>query len=465
VERHQPNASRRLKARCGRAHEDAREDRIPEWAFWVYNLLLLLASLLVSPYFAYKTITVEKHRTGFFQRLGFYPRAGRMKNDRARSVWIHAVSIGELLATLPLFRRIKETHGQLPVAVSSVTRTAMAVARERLRDADLIVYLPFDYPLPIRSALRRIRPKLLVHTESEIWPNLLFMLGRRGIPSAIVNGRMSERSCRWYGRFRFFYSWMLRSVSVFGMQSRSDCLRMIRIGADPRRVYLTGNMKFDIPGPPDSAAGRNDLRKDLCFDERTPVFVAGSTHEGEESILLDAFARLRKDYPALKMLLAPRHPERCGAVERLAETRGVSTVRRTRSRDRAGSLAEEVLLLDTIGELFRAYSIAEVVFLGGSLVPIGGHNILEPVWFRKPVLIGPYTDKIEAVVRDLRKVRGAIVVRDDQDLADEIHSLLRDPASREKAGEAAFGVLRNYQGATERNLALLQPFLDDETRA
>jgi 3-deoxy-D-manno-octulosonic-acid transferase len=224
-------------------------------------------------------------------------------------------------------------------------------------------------------------------------------------------------------------------------------------------------MKFDIPGPEDSEPLRKAVREDLRFHEGPLIFLAGSTHEGEEEILLDVFARLRPEHPSLKMLLAPRHPERSGDVERMAGKRGISTVRRTLSRDREGPLKEEVLILDTIGELYRAYSIADVVFLGGSLVPIGGHNILEPVWYRKPVLIGPHTEKIEEVVQDLREARGVIVVRDDREMAEEIGPLLRDPACRRAVGDAAGGVLRNYQGATERNLALLRPFLYDKETA
>lgn len=427
----------------------------------MYNLLLVLLSLLVSPYLVWKMVTVRKHRAGFRQRLGFYPppKGGRRPGDR--SVWIHAVSIGELLATIPLYRLLRETHRDLPVTVSTVTGTAMAVARQRLEDAREIIYLPFDYPLPIRGALRCVKPRLLVHTESEIWPNLLFMLGRRGIPSAIVNGRISARSCRRYGRFRFFYRWLLRNVSVFGMQSRQDCLRMIRIGADPRRIHPTGNMKFDIRGPEDSDSIRGRIRRDLRLRPGAGVLLAGSTHAGEEEVLLDALARLRSAGTAPKMLLAPRHPERCGEVERLSRERGLSTVRRTLSRGCQGFVEQEVLILDTIGELFRAYSIADVVFLGGTLAPIGGHNILEPLWYRKPVLVGPHTEKIEEVVRDLRAVGGVVVVRDAPETADAAGSLLRDPDRRHEIGEAAHGVLRRYQGATERNLALLEPFLSD----
>jgi len=429
--------------------------------FWVYNILLVLLSLLASPYFVWKMATVRKHRAGFRQRLGFYPPSKGGGRPGDRSVWIHAVSIGELLATIPLYRLLRETHRDLPVTVSTVTGTAMAVARQRLDDARQIIYLPFDYPFPIRRALRCVNPRLLVHTESEIWPNLLFMLGRRGIPSAIVNGRISARSCRRYGRFRFFYKWLLRNVSVFGMQSRQDCLRMIRIGADPRKIHRTGNMKFDIRGPRDSESIREGIRRDLRFPAGTRIFLAGSTHAGEEEVLLDALARLRSAGTALQMVLAPRHPERCPDVERLSRERGLSTVRRTRSRDRQGFLEQDILILDTIGELFRAYSIADVVFLGGSLVPIGGHNILEPLWYRKPVLVGPHTEKIEEVVRDLREVGGVVVVRDAPETADAVGTLLRDPACRHEISEAAHGVLRKYQGATERNLALLEPFLLD----
>jgi len=343
---------------------------------------------------------------------------------------------------------------------STITPTGQAVARGKLEGARRIIYFPYDYAPCARLALRSIRPRLFIHTETEIWPNFLFMLGKKGIPSAIVNGRISARSCRQYGWFRFFFRRVLSNVTVFGMQSRVDCLRIIRIGADPRRVFITGNMKFDLPLPGDlrrkPATGRNDM----AFPREALVFVAGSTHAGEEEILLDVYARLYARIPKLRMLLAPRHPERCDEVERLCTARKLMIERRTLARGGKRGEVAQILLLDTIGELAQAYSIGDVVFVGGSLVPVGGHNLLEPAVFRKPVLFGPHTANTAEVAEALLRAGGGIRVGDGQTLFEQVDRLLRQPASREATGAAAFGILEEHRGATERNLAILRPFFE-----
>ena len=450
---------RQLTGLAGRTDEEAREARIAGWMFWGYNALLVVASLLILPWLLWKIATVRNRRTGFTGRLGLTVRPQRGEEGRQRPLWIHTVSVGEVLSTVPFVLRLKEVFPDLPRVVSSITPAGRTMAERTFRDGERITFFPFDYPLPIRRTLRGIRPRLLLLTETEIWPNFLLMLGREGIPSAIVNGRISEGSCRRFGWFRFFLKRVLSSVCVFAMQSRTDCLRIIRIGADPGRVHLTGNMKFDVPLPADSQEERHAVRQEMGFAEDSLVLVGGSTHDGEERILLGVYRELKRETANLKLLLAPRHPERCADLERMCEKERLSSERRTRNRGRAGLEGIGVLLLDTMGELAHAYAAADVVFVGGSLVPIGGHNPLEPILYKKPVLLGPHTEKIRDIVRTLLDAGGAIVVQGREGLRDEVRRLLADPAYREAVGRAAHGILEAHRGAVERNLAILRPFL------
>lgn len=452
--------TRQLRSLAGRTDAEAREARIAGWMFLGYTLGIFLVSLLILPWLLWKILSVKNRRTAFVERMGlkgWSPPGEREKEERP--LWVHTVSVGEVLSTVPFVRKLKERCPGLPIAVSSITPAGRAMARETFADGERITCFPFDYPIPVWLALRNMRPRFFLHTETEIWPYFLLMLGRQGIPTAIVNGRMSAASCRRFGWFRFFLKRVLGSVRVFAMQSRTDCCRIIRIGADPSRVHLTGNMKFDVPEPEDAGGNRIALREEMGFGHDSLVLVAGSTHEGEEQVLLGIYAELKKELPRLKMLIAPRHPERCGDVERMCEKEGLSAERRTNRGGKGRLDGKDVLLLDTMGELARAYATADVVFVGGSLVPIGGHNPLEPILYRKPVLFGPHTDKISDTVQALVEVGGGIVAGGREELLDQTRRLLEDPVRREQVGRAAYGILERNRGAAERNLAILRPLL------
>ena len=435
---------------------DVREAHASGWVFWGYTVGIFLVSVLILPWLLWKIVTVKNRRTAFLERMGL---RGWRTTGEERPFWIHTVSVGEVLATAPFVRKVKKLYPGLPIVISSITPAGRETAGREFRDGERVVCFPFDYPVPVWLALRNVQPRSFLHTETEIWPYFLLMLGRKGIPTAIVNGRMSERSCRRYGWFRFFLRKVLLSVHVFAMQSRTDCHRIIRVGADPRRVYLTGNMKFDVPVPDDGEEKRRSLREEMGFGEDCLVFVAGSTHDGEERILLDVYAELKKAVPHLKMLLAPRHPERCAELERMCAKEGVSAERRTQRRGKAGVDGVDVLFLDTMGELAGVYAMADIVFLGGTFVPIGGHNPLEPILYKKPVLFGPYTQKITDIADALLEVGGGIRVGDRDRLLEEARRLIEDPAHRGVVGRAAHGILAQHRGATERNLAILRPFL------
>ncbi len=448
-----------LRGLAGRTDADAREARIAGWMFLGYTLGIFLVSLLILPWLLWKIVSVKNRRTDFVERMGLKGWSPGARGKGERPLWVHTVSVGEVLSTVPFLRKLKERCPGLPIAVSSITPAGRAMAQEMFADEERITCFPFDYPIPVWLALRNMRPRFFLHTETEIWPYFLLMLGRRRIPTAIVNGRMSAASCARFGWFRFFVKRVLGGVRVFAMQSRTDCFRILRIGADPSRVYLTGNMKFDVPEPEDAEGRRIALREEMGFGQESLVLVAGSTHHGEEQVLIGIYAELKKELPRLKMLIAPRHPERCGDVQRMCEKEGLSTERRTNRGGKGRLDGKDVLLLDTMGELARTYAAADVVFVGGSLVPIGGHNPLEPILYRKPVLFGPYTDKIADTVQALAEAGGGIVAGSREELLDETRSLLVDPLRREAVGRAAYKILERNRGAAERNLAILLPFL------
>ena len=460
IEDHRVLLERQMNGLNHQTDSLARGARGQGWLSWGYNVLLFFFSLLAIPFFTWKILTVAKHRAGFIQRLGFYRSPERVEKKSKPPLWVHAVSVGEVLATVPLVQKLIRAYPQFPVVASTITPTGQAVARSKFAEACRIIYFPFDYPFSIRLALKSVRPCLFVHTETEIWPNFLFTLGRKGIPSAIVNGRISSRSSRHYGWFRFFFRPVLANISVFGMQSRLDCYRIIRIGADPRRVFITGNMKFDIPLHGDAEERMDTIRAEMGFALDNLLFVAGSTHAGEEEILLDVYVKLKKEIPNMKMLLAPRHPERCDEVERLCDKRRVVVGRRTRRKSADGEGRVDVLLLDTIGELAQAYSMGDVVFVGGSLVPVGGHNLLEPVMHKKPVLFGPYTENTVDIANELKQTGGGVEVYNRESVFLEAKRLFEDLDHRESVGRAAYGILEEHRGATERNLAILRPFLE-----
>ena len=361
-----------------------------------------------------------------------------------------------------MVQAFRKKYLKSPLVISTITPTGQDMARKKFGDAGEIVYFPFDFPFAVKLALRNIKPWLFVHTETEIWPNFLFALGKKDIPSVIVNGRISIKSSRNYGWFRFFFRRVLANISVFGMQTREDCLRIIRIGADPRRVHISGNMKFDVPLPEVSNDYAGAVRKKMGFAANDLIFVVGSTHEGEEEILLQVYQRLKGDLNRLKMLMAPRHPERCEDVIRLSDKLQIPIEKRTERQKQGGEIQADILLLDTIGELAQAYCMGDVIFVGGSLVPIGGHNLLEPIMYRKPVLFGPYMQNTADIANLLKDLGGGIEVQDEDSCYQAAKQLLGDQHLREQAGRAAFGILEDNRGATEKNIAVLEPMLEYE---
>jgi 3-deoxy-D-manno-octulosonic-acid transferase len=420
----------------------------------LYNVLLTGFLLLYSPVIVLRSLFREDFRRMWHERLGGLPaRPGE------RPVWVHAASVGEVLCTLPLIRRIRKACPSVPIVLTTMTRTGNETARRQVPEAERICFLPFDHPLTLRRGFGRIGPRLLLIAETELWPNLLGLCRRKGVPVVLFNGRISNRSFKRYLALRFFFARCLGCVSAFLMQTEEDRLRITVLGAPPERAAAAGNIKFDQAPPAFTEEEAAGVGRSLGVGEDGPVLIAGSTHPGEEEIVLSLFMALREEHPGLVLILAPRHLQRLDEVERLLKAKQVSWRRRTAPAGQDGSA--RVILLDTMGELGKLYALATLVFVGGSLVPVGGHNPLEPLLFGKAVLFGPHMFNFREMARLLVEGGGAVQVRDAEGLEAEAGRLLRDEAVRREMGDRGKRLLEVNRGATERVFRAIEPFLRD----
>jgi 3-deoxy-D-manno-octulosonic-acid transferase len=363
------------------------------------------------------------------------------------SVWIHAVSVGEVKSVRKLTEKLRVLYPGRPLILSTITPTGQELARTTAGLADHVFFFPLDLPGAIRRTLDRVNPELVLIAETEIWPNFLRECRRRNIRVALVNGRISDRS---FPRYRIVRRWLKRVLDDFtllGVQTEADRERMESIGADGRKVTVTGNLKYDALEVGQALSA--DLSEAL--GSLTRLWIAASTMPGEEEQILDAFAELRKSHPDLTLLIAPRHPERFDGVERTIQSRGLHCVRRSRLGDGA-----DVLLLDSVGELASTFGHASVVFVGGSLVPYGGHNILEPAAFAKPIVFGPHMENFREIRDTFIEAHAAVEVRNAGDLAKTVDRLLSDTAFATELGGNARRVVDRNTGATERVLATLR---------
>lgn len=428
-----------------------------------YNLALIAALLAGAPWWLWRMATSHKYREGLGERLGLV-RAGLRqqvasteRNSSRPVIWLHAVSVGEVLAVGRLVAELDRALPQFQLLISTTTRTGQALARERF-GRDRVFYCPLDLPWAVRAYLKTLRPRMLVLAETEFWPNLLSGCYRRGIPVAVVNARISDRSWPRYRRLRALWRPMLGRLAQVLAQSETDAQRLRAIGCAPDRVSTAGNLKFDVRATVESEATRQ--LKARAHGLR--LFVAGSTLEGEESALLEAWPRLLATDPHLAMVLAPRHPERFGAAAGLLEKSGAPWVRRSAWHVEQGApqpvAARQIVLLDTIGELASVYSLAAVAFVGGSLVPAGGHNPLEPAQFGVPIVMGTHYVNFRAIVDDLA-AHDAIRIIANDDLSATLVDLINDRDAARAIGERAREVFAAQAGATGRCVSALRDLL------
>ncbi len=419
----------------------------------LYDILLHLTLIILTPYFLVMMLVCNKYRGSIKERFAFYgPKFIPPGAEGGSVVWFHAVSVGETRAVMPLLRRFKLAHSDTRIVFSTVTRTGRELAKkEGAGIIDRLIYMPLDLGWVIRKALRIMRPSLFIIVEKEYWPNMIRLAEDSGVLVLVVNATLSERSYSRYRSLSFLFRDIFSKLSLFCAKREEDADRARALGIEQSRVHTIGNIKFDMEDV-DAAAQIEGLREAVGIIKGDVVIVAGSTHAGEEKIILEVFKRLKEKFEGIKLILAPRHPNRFDEVARLIEETGLKTLRRSQCE----GIREGVILLDTVGELFMAYALSSVNFVGGSLVPVGGHNLLEPAFHASPVLYGPNISTCRDMAILLEDAGGSIMVSDSDALYDTLDKLLNDPALRASMGAKAKAALEANKGATEKTIELIE---------
>jgi 3-deoxy-D-manno-octulosonic-acid transferase len=429
--------------------------------YTIYSVLIVLVFAILSPYFLYQAVRHRKYIRNLPQRLGYLPLSFNF--DAEESIWIQAVSVGEVLTVRALLPQLRERYPRLRIFVSTTTMTGQHVARTNVQGVDGVFYFPLDLPFVVRRTLAVVKPRLFIMMETELWPNLLRECRRTGVKTMLVNGRISARSHPRYMLARRFFRRVLADVDRFCMQSEESARRIIEIGAPRERVTVTGSLKFDsleIPGSvPDR--GHNRVLRYFRIPPERPVIIAASTLRGEEEPVLEAFQRIRATWGNALLIIAPRKPERFVEAERLAQQRGWRVARRKELPVDAEPRVD-VVILDTIGELAQLYQIATLVFVGGSLADAGGHNILEPAVFGKPIVFGPHMHNFAEISRTFLENRGAVQVHSATELETVLVELLSDPVRRAGLGAAARALVEANRGARQRSLAVITQLLPSD---
>jgi 3-deoxy-D-manno-octulosonic-acid transferase len=430
--------------------------------YLLYSLFSGLTLIALSPYFLYQALRHNKYVSSLGQRFGYLPVSFNL--DGEESIWVHAVSVGEVLAARPLLAELKVRYPHLRLFLSTTTLAGQQLARRNVADVDGVLYFPFDWTFSVRRTLDVVRPRLFVMIETEIWPNLLRECRRRGIPTVLVNGRISSRSYPRYRLVRPFFRRVLDDVDRLCVQGEEAARRLTQLGADPARITVTGSLKFDaLDLAPASGHGRERVLRFFRISPQRPVLVAGSTSKGEDEAVIVAFNKLRTSGSNALLVIAARHPERFDEVERLCRAEGLATVRRTELAIDSEPRADAVVV-DTIGELAEIYRIATVVFVGGSLVRAGGHNILEPAKFGKPIIVGPHMENFAEIAEAFLEQAAAVQVRSERELAEAIASLMGDPVRRARLGAAARALVEANRGAKDKTLAAIATVLPPRQR-
>jgi 3-deoxy-D-manno-octulosonic-acid transferase len=369
------------------------------------------------------------------------------------SIWVHAVSVGEVNAAIQLLRRLRGKYPDLPIVLSTITDTGQKVASDKVPEGVRVVYLPFDISCILEKAFRLVRPEMLIVMETELWPNIFRLAHKINVPVIILNGRISEKSSQGYKKISFFMKRVFSYVTAFGMQSNLDAMRLKAIGADENKVLVSGNFKFDM-----DLSDRNDKMPAWTDAVKGPVLMAGSTHKGEEELVISSYLKNCGKFPGLKLILAPRHPERFKEVADMLLARGISFVRRSELRDSdAVSFKEKILLLDSVGELTSVYAIADIAIVGKSFFGTGGQNPLEPAYWGKPILCGPHMENFPFMQEFYDE--GAAFEIQPSSLADKIGELLADPDAAKEAGKKARRLYESKSGAVEKAMEIIEKYI------
>ncbi len=406
-----------------------------------------------------------KYRRGFWQRMGYYSDEIKRGLINQSPIWIHAVSVGEVIASTSLIKSLRKEYPDIKIILSTVTDTGQQIAKEKIKEADYIIYFPFDFSWSVKRALNTINPIICIIMETELWPNFLREANRKAIPVAVINGRISERSFKRYRMISLFMKNVLESVKLFSMQTEDDAKRAIALGADKRNARVSGNIKYDNEFKEIEEEKVKEIKNTLGVNNSDRIFIAGSTHPGEEEIIIRLYSHILKNHADFRLVIAPRHIDRVGEVEEIVKKMGLDTVRKTaisKGSHRSPVTSHQlkpVIILDTIGELSFMYSIADIVFVGGSLIPHGGQNILEPAFYKKPVIFGKYMMNFQEIAKEMILSGGGIQVNNEEDLIREVGELLNNKKKMIEIGEKGYQVIMKNRGALQKNLELIKDII------
>ncbi len=414
----------------------------------IYNFIALVILLIYFPVYLLR----RKFHSGLWQRLGVLPKSLNL----GKPIWIHAVSVGEAAACRGLVDGLRKIYPEKKFVISTVTTTGNKIAQTIAQPEDFVCYLPLDFSFFVKKVINRVNPSLFIIAETEIWPNLITCLWKKGIPVAVVNARISDGSFRGYFMLRAFLKPILRRISLFCAQTQVDADRLMAIGAEVDKIKVTGNMKFDLSRREYSEKDCSNFKEKLAITVKEKLLVVGSTHPGEEKIILEVYKSLLEDLPGLRLLIAPRHPERAEEVGVLIRSFGFEPLRTSSLNPSNPSNPITIFVLDTIGELLNYYAIADIVFVGGSLIKKGGHNILEPASLAKPIIFGQYMFNFRDTANLFLKNSAAIQVNNAKELQDKISVLLNDVDLGISMGKNAQKLIRENLGATQRNIKLIE---------
>ncbi len=422
--------------------------------FIIYDLIFLLFTAIYLPVYLFK----GKFHKGFLTRLGV-----GLPQDLAlnRPIWIHAVSLGEAIAVRGFIEKIRESYPEKSLVISTVTPTGNKIASDIAKGTDLVTYLPLDFSFVVKKVINKINPCLFIIAETEIWPNLICRLHKNNIPVVIINARISDKSFKGYTAAKFFVKQILSKVDLFCAQTQRDAERLIDLGAFKHKVKVTGNLKFDNTKYTVSQEDYSGYKQKLGVGEHDKLLVAGSTHEGEEEIVLSSYKVLLKEFPDLKLLIAPRHPERANEIEKIVIKNGFSLVRISQPPPNGGVPPEAALadlnrqtifILDTVGQLMNYYAVGDIIFVGGSLIKKGGHNILEPASLGKAVIFGPYMFNFRDIADLFINAKACILIHTAEELKTAVRNLLTNPYKIEELGKNGRNIIMQNQGAAARTL-------------
>ncbi|MBU4344892.1 MAG: 3-deoxy-D-manno-octulosonic acid transferase [Proteobacteria bacterium] len=427
---------------------------------FLYNILLAAGITIGLPLIIPLVLTTDKRRKTVLHRLGLMPLPNAISQNRSRKpdnrpIWIHALSVGEVLSAVPLVKELKSCFKHHDIVFSTSTKTGFEIANNLLKEnVDAIFFFPYDLPISVKHIAAKVEPDIVIIVESDIWPNFLFEMKRRNVPVILVNARLSRRSYFGYKLFLFFSKRLFLFFSKICVQSSEDARRFSLLGIPPGRITITGNIKFDQQYDFAGQEELNKLRQSLLIKPSQKILLAGSTHYGEEAILLDAFSRLKKKYPDLILIIVPRNPDRTGSVCRICKSEGLFAVTMTELEEK--KTRQDVIVVDRIGLLKMLYAIVDIAFVGGSLVRCGGHNPLEPAAFSRPIIFGPDMSDFADISDMLISSGGAVSVQDAESIYNIVSELLTDNQKAGEMGSMAFKTFNANKGAVEKTLNTIE---------